>query len=182
MRPPSSLMSRLVAASAAKVKRRHRSRKPECRQGKFLRVSLSISAAPAGLHHAAGALGDQVFEPDAVDHVDRVEHVALGFRHLLTLGVAHQAMDVDFVERDIVHELQAHHDHAGHPKDDVETGDQHAGRIELLQAIGLLGPAQRVENGHSAELNQVSSVLVLLQDIVRGQVVFVRTSCSERPT
>ena len=55
----------------------------------------SRSSARLRLHQAGGALGDQVVERDAVDDVDRVEHVALRLRHLLAVLVADQAGDVD---------------------------------------------------------------------------------------
>ncbi len=79
------------------------------------------------LHHAPDALLHQGLQLDAVDQVDGVEHVALGLGHLVAVGVAHQAVDVDLAERHVAHELEPHHDHAGDPEeDDVEAGDQHA--------------------------------------------------------
>src|SRR4029077_13219000 len=42
--------------------------------------------------------------PVLLDDFDRIKHVALGLRHLLTLSVAHQSMDVDFAEWDAVAE------------------------------------------------------------------------------
>ena len=78
------------------------------------------------LHQAGGALGQQGFEGDAIDDVQRVEHIALGLGHLLAFAVAHQAMHIHFAERHIAHELDAEHHHAGDPeKDDVKAGDQH---------------------------------------------------------
>ena len=47
------------------------------------------------LHEAAGALGDQVVERDAIDDIERVDDVALGLRHLLAVLVADEAGDVD---------------------------------------------------------------------------------------
>ena len=38
------------------------------------------------------------------DH-QRVDHVALGLGHLLAVGVAHQAVDVDRLEGDLAHEF-----------------------------------------------------------------------------
>jgi hypothetical protein len=53
--------------------------------------------------------------------------------------------------------VQAHHHHPGDPEeDDVEAGDQGVGRVEARQVGRLLGQP-RVENGQSAEENQVSS-------------------------
>ena len=81
------------------------------------------------LHQSRGALGDQRLEVDAVDDVERVDDVALGLGHLVAVLVADEAGDVDVAERHLAHELQAHHHHARDPEeDDVEAGDQHAGR------------------------------------------------------
>jgi hypothetical protein len=55
-----------------------------------LRVAFSILAASCGLHQAGGALGDQRFQINAVDKVERVEHIALGLGHLLAFGIAYQ--------------------------------------------------------------------------------------------
>ena len=36
--------------------------------------------------------------PEFLDDVDRVDHIALGLRHLLPVGIAHQRVDVDLAE------------------------------------------------------------------------------------
>ncbi len=78
------------------------------------------------VHQAEGAFLDQFLDADAVDQVDRVEHVALGLAHLLALAVADQAVHVHVLERDLAGDVLGHHDHAGDPEeDDVEAGDQH---------------------------------------------------------
>ncbi len=43
-------------------------------------------------------------------------------------------------------------------EDDIVSGNQYVGRIEVLQLLGVLSGQPSVENGHSAEENQVSSV------------------------
>ena len=62
-----------------------------------MRSSLSAMSPPgAALTSSAEAHGiGAVF---VVDH-QRIDHIALGLRHLLPLGVAHQAVDVDLAER-----------------------------------------------------------------------------------
>ena len=56
--------------------------------------------------------------------------VALGLRHLLAFGIAHQAVNVDRAERHVAvlvaaHEVAIQHDHARHPEEqNVEAGDQ----------------------------------------------------------
>ena len=66
--------------------------------GICLRVMFAMLLGEVRLHHAAGALFDQRLQIDAVDHIDGVQHVALGLGHLLAVAVAHQAVDVDLPE------------------------------------------------------------------------------------
>ena len=80
----------------------------------------------ARVHQVSGAFGDQRVERDAVNNVERVEHIAFGLGHFLALRVTDQAMHIHFMERHFVGEVQGHHHHARHPeKDDVKAGDQH---------------------------------------------------------
>jgi len=52
-------------------------------------------------------------------------------------------MNVDFIERDVVGELEAKHYHPRDPeKDDVETCNENTGWIEGCQFCRLLWPAQ----------------------------------------
>ena len=82
------------------------------------------------LHQAAGALLHQTFQINAVNDVQRVEHVTLGLGHFLALAVAHQAVHVDLAEGHLLHHVEAHENHAGDPEeDDVEAGNQHAGGV-----------------------------------------------------
>ena len=151
-------MSRLGEASAAKVKRSASvpCAAMPCRV--LLARRLLDRRRELRLHQAAGALGDQRLERDAVDDVERVDDVALGLGHLLAVLVADQAGDVDVAERHVAHELQSHHHHAGDPEeDDVEAGDQHAARDRSAPSSPVRSGQPSVENGHSAEENQVSS-------------------------
>ena len=125
--------------------------------GYSLRVSLAIRPASSLRSRPLVRFSIRRIEIDAVDDVQGVHDVALGLGHLLPLLVAHEGVDVDVVERDLLHEVEAHHHHARDPEeDDVEAGDEHAGGIEAreLRASGRASP--RVENGQSAEENQVS--------------------------
>ena len=98
------------------------------------------------LHHAASTFLHQCFEFNTVDQVQGIEDVTFRFRHLLAFLVADQAVDIDFVERDITHKLDAHHDHSGNPKEnDVEAGNKDVARVEVLKCFGFLGPAKRTE-------------------------------------
>ena len=61
-----------------------------------------------------------------VDQLQGVDDVALGLRHLLALLVRHQPVQVDGAERHLLHEVHAHHHHAGDPEEqDVPAGHQH---------------------------------------------------------
>ena len=81
-----------------------------------------------------------------VDQLQRVDDVALGLGHLLTLLVRHQPVQVDGAERHLGHEMHAHHHHAGDPEEqDVPAGDECVGRIVFLERRRLLGPAESRE-------------------------------------
>src|SRR6266851_853049 len=98
----------------------------------------------AGGGHAGESETDGV-GAEALDDVDEVDDVALGLGHLLAVGVADEAVDVDLFEGDSVrefaiaavghgdveHEVAAEHDHAGDPEEeDVEAGDEEGGWVE----------------------------------------------------
>ncbi len=53
-------------------------------------------------------------------------------------------MDIDILERNFtVHEMHAHHDHAGNPEeDDVKTGNQHIARIIFIKFRRFIRPAK----------------------------------------
>ncbi|MCY1511051.1 hypothetical protein D9M68_454450 [compost metagenome] len=116
--------------------------------GEFLLRVLAHRRCGLGLAQALGALVEQRGQLDAVDQVDRVEHVAFRLAHLLALGVAHQAVDVHVLERHSAHEVLGHHDHPGDPEeDDVVARHEHGRGQVQRQVLRLLGPAQRRE-GH----------------------------------
>ena len=78
--------------------------------------------------------------------VERVDDVALRFRHLLALLVAHHGVEKDGLEGHFSEEVQAQHGHAGDPEEeDVEARLHDGVRIEGVQRPGLLRPAQRRE-------------------------------------
>ena len=148
-------MSRPGEARLAKVKRRASVPKAGCLPG----IPSCVFLRSLGLlrvHQAGGALFDQLVEADAVDQVDRVEHVALRLRHLLAFGIADQAMHIDVLERDLAGDVLGHHDHARDPEeDDVEAGDQHGRRQIVLQdrvggvdgLVAASSPASRTATG-----------------------------------
>ena len=85
--------------------------------------------------------------------------------------VADQGVDVDVLEGHLVHELEPHHDHPGHPEeDDVEPRDHQRGRVEVFELRCLVRPAHRGEGPERAAEPGVQDVLVL--DDVRPPALF----------
>ena len=81
-----------------------------------------------GIHESAGALCDQRIQINAVNQINRIQGIALGFTHLLAFGITHQCMDIDMMKGHLACEMASHHHHARHPeKDDVKAGDQNTG-------------------------------------------------------
>ena len=93
-------------------------------------------------HGGEGGQGEtQGIAAVPVDHLQGVDDVARGLGHLLAVLVADEGVDVDVLEGHVVHELQAHHHHAGHPEEeDVEARDQERRRVEGRQLMRLLWP------------------------------------------
>ena len=90
------------------------------------------------IHQSRGAFLHQFLDADAVNQINRVEHIALGLAHLLPFRVADQAVHIHVPEWDLASEVFGHHHHARHPeKDDVETGDQHGRRQIFLHEFVL---------------------------------------------
>ena len=122
------------------------------------------------LGEVAGALGHQRLQADAVDQVQGIQAVALGLGHLAALRITHQAVDVNLPERHFAGELERHHDHAGHPKeDDVVAGHQHVGRVEARQRLGAFRPAQGGEAPQRGGEPGLQHVLLLPERHVRRQ-------------
>jgi len=104
-----------------------------------LLVQLDLSALGGkgghGEAQGVGAVG--------AHHLQRIDDVAGGFGHLLAVLVADQGVQVDVVEGHLIHEVQPHHHHPGHPEEeDVEAGDQDRGGVEGGQLRGFVRPAQ----------------------------------------
>ncbi len=104
-----------------------------------------------------------------LDDLDGIDHVALGLRHLLAVGVAHQRVDVDVPEGHVsvfvsAHEVAIHHDHARHPEEqDVEASNEQRRRIKRIQVGRRIGPAQRRARQQSRRKPRVEHVVILLQ-------------------
>ena len=112
--------------------------------GKFLAGGFCDAVGLLRIHQADGALGNQRFEINAVDQVDRIERIAFRFRHFLAAGVAHQTVHVDGIERYFAGEVGGHHHHPCNPEeDDVEAGHQYRGRHEPFVVRRFFRPAER---------------------------------------
>ena len=166
--------SRLCVASRAKHRRNASVPKAANALRKLLARRLFDGRLHLRLHQPAGALGEQRLQRYAVDDVERVDDVALGLGHLLAVVIANQSVHVDFAKRHLAGELQAHHDHAGDPEEnDVESRDQHRGRIVGLRARVFSRPALGGERPQRRGEPGIQHVIVLTQrhrwiDAVRG--------------
>ena len=132
------------------------------------------------LHHVTGAFFQQLRQGNAVDHIQRVDNVALRFGHLLAFVIADQAGHVDGFKRHlrlavfIFDEVHGHHDHAGNPEeDDIEAGNHHAGWVELAQGIGIFRPAEGGEGPQRGGEPGIENVFVLAQRHVGAEVIFL---------
>ena len=124
------------------------------------------------LHEPGGAFLQQLFERDAIDDVERIDHVALGLGHLVAVLIADEPGDVDVAERHVTHELQSHHHHARDPEeDDVEAGDQDVSWVEALERGGGVGPTERRERPQGRREPGIEHILVLAQGDARADAV-----------
>jgi hypothetical protein len=87
--------------------------------------------------------------------------------------VADHAVQDDRLEgRDAVVDVQAEHHHPGDPEEeDVVAGDQDGVRVELREAVGLFGPAERGERPQAGGEPGVQDVAVLRPALAGGGLV-----------
>ena len=142
-------------------------------------VAIAGDAFAGQLQHAAdrrhrGIGKAQCVGTEFVHDFQRVDDVAGGLGHLLALLVADELVQVDGVERDLVHHGQLHHHHPGDPEEqDVEAGDQNVRGKVALQLLGLLGPAQRADGPKAGREPGVEDVWVAPNRINQlGRVLF----------
>ena len=116
---------------------------------------------------AGGVLGQheaQRVGPVAVHELEGIDDVAQRLRHLAALGVPDDPVHVHPAEGHVAHEVEAGHDHAGHPQvDDLVARDEHRGRIEVGEVGGLLRCI-----GHRADRSQHRPLDGLLHGAVGG--------------
>ena len=74
-------------------------------------------------------------------------------------------MDIDLFKRHLaIHEMHAHHHHAGHPeKDDIESGDQYIARIIALYLGVTVWPTKRREWPQTRRKPSVQHIFVTAQ-------------------
>ena len=84
----SQLMSRPVEARAHRVNRNASDSVRLDAIGELFAGAAGDLGGLLGLHHVAGAFGQQGFDVDAVDHVEGVEDIAFRLGHFLALLVA----------------------------------------------------------------------------------------------
>ena len=70
---------------------------------------------------------------ELIHYLQGINHVSLGLAHLFSFRIPDQGMDINIPERHIIHKMETHHHHPGHPeKKDVKTRDKGRGRIKCL--------------------------------------------------
>ena len=113
-------------------------------------AEIAVTRNPRGIQFQGAAQGRhrRIGKPQGIraifaDHIQRVDDIAKTFRHLLALGIADKAVQVDGFEGDFVCDGKLHHHHPSHPeKDDIRPGDQGGGGEIFGQFRGLFGPAK----------------------------------------
>ena len=99
-----------------------------------------------------------------VDNLERIDTISKGFTHLASLGVAYQTVDQDGVERLFARLLQTREYHTDNPEEnDIVSGYQHVGRIEIFIFRCILRPAERGERPQGGGEPGIQRVLILMQ-------------------
>lgn len=85
----------------------------------------------------------EILKRDALDHIDRVDHVAERLAHFATMRITHHRMQQNLRKGQRVGELESEHDHPRYPEEeDVLSGLEQRRRIEALEIIRLFWPAK----------------------------------------
>ena len=116
------------------------------------------------LHESGGAFFDKSRQRNAIDQIQWVKYVTLGFGHFLSVSIAYQPMYIDVSEGGAAGKFQAKHDHSGDPeKDNVKAGHEHARGVEGAQFVSRVGPAQGRKGPQGRREPGVQYVIVLIQ-------------------
>ena len=98
-----------------------------------------------------------------VDNLKRIDTIAKRLTHLASLAVAYQTVDQDGVERTLAGLLISGEYHTDNPEeDDIVTGYQHVGRVEVFQLLGFFRPAQGRERPQCRGEPGIQGILILL--------------------
>ena len=145
------------------------------------KVPCGFQTAPVETHVVAGRIAGDQHEAQGVaailfDHLQRIDTVAQGFTHLPALLVPHQTMYEHPVKGNVLHEFHAHDQHAGHPEeDDIVTGHQYAGGIELFQDIRFFRPAHDGERPQGRTEPGIQGIFILMH-VTAALRAFVQVS------
>ena len=91
-------------------------------------------------HHAK----PQRVGAEGLDHVERIDAVALALAHRLAVAVENLGMDGDVAKRNLPRIKKPHDHHPRDPeRDDVTAGDERGGGIEAVELRRLCRPAER---------------------------------------
>ena len=132
----------------------------------FVKFRPPVSFASVRRWSTPGALPEtrakrSASAPIVLDHLERVDDVALRLAHLRAGRVADDPVQVDRVERLDIGQEEAEHHHPRDPEEeDLVRGlhDDWSGRS--ARRSGVASGQPRVLNGHSPELNHVSKMSV----------------------
>ena len=104
-------------------------------------------------------------ERNALDHVDRIDHVAQRLAHLTAVRIADHGMAKHLLERQLTSVVHTEHDHTSHPEEqNVPTCLQHGCRVVVLHVLGvLLRPAERREGPQTGREPCIQYILILLE-------------------
>ena len=106
----------------------------------------------------------QAVGPVLIDDLQGVDDIAQRFGHFLALGVADKPVQIDGVERNIVHHRKLHHHHPGDPEEqDILPGHKHRGREVFRQFRRGVRPAQRADRPEAGGEPGVEDVGVAAQ-------------------
>ncbi len=97
-----------------------------------------------------------------LNHEERVDAVAERLAHFAADLVADGAVYIHVYKRNVTHEFEAGHNHAGDPEeDDFGGGDEELGRVVVFEFGRLLGPAHGAERPEPGGEPRIEHVLVL---------------------
>ena len=99
-----------------------------------------------------------------VNNLYWINTITQGFRHLPSLLISNQTMNVNSLEWNILAKFQSHHNHAGYPEENnIITSNQGAGWVELLQLRSFLWPAHSFKWPQARAEPGIQYILILME-------------------